>query len=158
MLRLSQNTCSAISQGGQLDQKAGTTSGFVLVPLFETISDIQNQLAAASYAVSHSIYIPTNSAVSETWQIAGVSVRYGTASTSGTLQVEVAGATIAIGSGVNQLTGTIDLSTTDNTTKNGTLVATPTVFGAGSAINLIYAGTVTNLLNAVVSIDLQRVS
>lgn len=157
MLRVSQYV-DGIAQGAQLDQKAAGTTGFVLVPLFETITDIQNQTAAASYAVSHPIYTPTNSNGNQTWQLAGVTVRFGTASTSGTLQVEVAAATIAIASGVNQLTGTISLAGTANTNVNGTLIAAPTVFGVGSTINLIFAGTVTNLLNATVAIDIQRVS
>lgn len=147
-----------IAQGAQLDQKPANTAGTVLVPLYETILDIQNQVAAATYAVSHTIFAPTNAAGSSTWQIAGVTVRFGTASASATLQVEVAGAGVAIAGGTNQLTGTISLAGTPATNANGTLNAAPTVFGAGAAINLIFAGTVTGLLNAVVSIDLARVS
>src|SRR5258708_628805 len=81
-----------------------TSTGVAMVLKFERISDIQNQVAAASYAVSHPIFVNDN--LGSTFKIAGVSVVFGTTSTSGTLQVEVATGTQAIGSGTNQLTGT----------------------------------------------------
>jgi len=132
----------------------GVTS--VLVPAYESVSDNQNQVAAASYAVSHTIYVNDN--VSGTYQVAGVSAVFGTASTSGTLQVEVATGTQAIASGTNQLTGTMSLSGTANTTVNGTVIASPTTITAGSRINLIFAGTVTNLANASIIVVLKRIS
>jgi len=84
----------------------GVTS--VLVPAYESVSDNQNQVAAASYAVSHTIYVNDN--VSGTYQVAGVSAVFGTASTSGTLQVEVATGTQAIASGTNQLNLSISVN------------------------------------------------
>jgi len=128
----------------------------VMIPKFEYAMDFQNQTAAASWAVSHTIYVNGNSG--DTYKVAGVSAVFGTASTSGTLQVEVATGTQAVGAGTNQLTGTMSLSGTANTTVNGTVIASPTTITAGSRINLIFAGTVTNLANAAVNVILQRVS
>jgi hypothetical protein len=130
----------------------------VILPKYEVVQDLQNQLAAASYAVSHTVYVNDN--ISGTYLLAAVSVTFGTTSTSGTMQVEVATGTQAIASGTNQLTGTMSLSGTANTVVNGTLnaVASLTTISAGARINLIFAGTVTNLANAAVSIALQRLS
>lgn len=133
-----------------------TSSNVTMIPRYETIQDIQNQVAAASYAVSHTIFVNDN--VSGTYKIAGLTATFGTASSSGTLQVEVATGTQAIGSGTNQLTGTVSLSGTANTPVNGTVVATPTTIAAGNRVNLIFAGTVTGLANTCVSVVLQRVS
>jgi hypothetical protein len=131
-------------------------AGGVILPAYEVLNDVQNQVAAASYAVSHSIFVGDN--VSGTYQIAAVTVSFGTTSSSGTLQVEVATGTQVIGSGTNQLTGALSLSGTANTPVNGTLIASPTVIVAGARVNLIFAGTVTGLLNAIVTVALQRVS
>lgn len=131
------------------------TSG-ALIPKFETAQDAQNQTAAASYAVSHSIFVNDNTGA--TFRIAGVTASFGTTSTSGTLQVEVATGTQAIGAGTNQLTGTMSLSGTANTPVNGTVIASPTTITAGARVNVIFAGTVTNLANCIISIALQRLS
>lgn len=128
----------------------------IIVPVYELIGDNQNQVAAASYAVSHTIFVNDN--VSGTYKIAAVTATFGTTSTSGTLQVEVATGTQAIGAGTNQLTGTVSLSGTANTPVNGTIVASPTTIAAGSRVNLIFAGTVTNLANASITVALQRLS
>lgn len=133
----------------------GSTSSSYL-PAHTNASSNQNQVAAASYAVSHTVYVHPN--VTSTYQIAAVSATFGTASTSGTLQCEVATGTQAIASGTNQLTGTVSLAGTANTPVNGTMIASPTTIAAGSRINLIFAGTVTNLANAQVTIFLTRVS
>lgn len=121
---------------------------------YKTVSDCQNQLAAASYAVSHTIFVNDN--VSGTYEVAGVTATFGTASSSGTLQVEVATGTQAVASGTNQLTGTVSLAGSANTPVNGTLIASPTSIAAGSRVNLIFAGTVTNLANACITVALKR--
>ncbi len=130
--------------------------GGVMLPAYEILNDLQNQLAAASYAVSHTILV--NDALSGTYKVASVAVVFGTASTSGTLQVEVATGTQAIGAGTNQLTGAASLSGAANTTVNGVLIAAPTTITGGARINLIFAGTVTSLANAAVTVILQRLS
>lgn len=132
----------------------GTSTAYI--PAHASASSNQNQVAAASYAVSHTIYVHPN--VTSTYKIAAITATWGTASTSGTLQCEVASSTQAIASGTNQLSGTLDLSGTANTPVNGTLIASPTTISAGSRINLIFAGTVTNLANAQVTVFLQRIS
>lgn len=144
-------TVNSIKVGSASTGTAGT-----LLPTYELISDNQNQVAAASYAVSHTIFVNDN--VSGTYQIAAVSAVFGTASTSATLQVEVATGTQAIASGTNQLTGTVSLAGTANTTVNGTMITSPTTVTAGSRINLIFAGTVTSLANASVTVVLKRIS
>lgn len=133
---------------------SSTNNGFIPTNVF--VKDAQNQVAAASYAVSHTIFVCPN--VSGTYAIEGVSASFGTASTSGTLQVEVATGTQAIAAGTNQLTGTMSLSGTANTTVNGTMITSPTTISAGNRINLIFAGTVTNLANAIVTVVLRRIS
>lgn len=123
---------------------------------YEVITSTQNQVVAASYAVSHSIFVNDN--VSGTYQVAGVTANFGVTSTSGTLQVEVATGTQAVASGTNQLTGTMSLSGTANTPVNGTVIASPTTIVAGARVNLIFAGTVTNLANACITVALKRIS
>lgn len=147
---------NTIITGATSPGKSGTSAGVAIAPKFEVLTDTQNQVAAASYAVSHTIFV--NDSTSGTFKIAGVTATFGTASTSGTLQVEVATGTQAIGAGVNQLTGTVSLAGTANTPVNGTVIASPTTIAAGSRINLIFAGTVTNLANASVSVALQRLT
>lgn len=132
-------------------------AGAVIVPTYEYIQDVQNQVAAASYAVNHGIFAAPNS--NETWQVVAASVRFTTAGgASCAVTVEVAGAAVAPGSGTAQLTATMSLTGAANTTVNGTIIAAPTVISAGSSVNLVFSGTVTGLLGAVVTVVLQRLS
>lgn len=85
-----------------------------------------------------------------------VSVRFGTASTSGTLQIEVAGAAVAVGSGTSQLSSTISLAGTANTNNAGSLIGQPTVITPGAALNAVLGGTLTNLANCCITIELQE--
>jgi hypothetical protein len=137
---------------------AGTgniASGGVILPAYEIINDLQNQVAAASYAVSHTIYVNDN--VSGTYKIAAITAVFGTTSSSGTLNVEVATGTQAIASGTNQMSAAMSLSGTANTVVNG-VITTQTTVSAGARINLIFAGTVTGLANAAITVVLQRLS
>ena len=131
------------------------TEGGLILPNVLLVQDAQNQVAAASYAVSHTVFVNTNA--SGTFRISGITAVFGTASTSGTLNVEVATGTQAIAAGTNQMSSTISLAGTANTVVNGT-ITTQTTISAGARINLIFAGTVTNLANAQVGIVLQRLS
>lgn len=151
---LEQNVPGVMSFGLRTNKTA--TFGGSVVGLYEPVLDLQNQVAAASYAVSHTVYL--NDAVSGTYQVAGVSAVFGTASSSGTLQVEVATGTQAIASGTNQLTGTVSLAGTANTVVSGTLIASPTTVSAGARINLIFGGTVTSLANAAITVLLKKIS
>lgn len=144
-----------VRNGGLATNKPVYFGGNV-VGYIEPLQDVQNQVAAASWAVSHTIFVNDN--VSGTYKVSAVSAVFGTASSSGTLQVEVATGTTAVGSGTNQLTGTMSLSGTANTTVNGTVIASPTTITAGARVNLIFGGTVTSLANAVVSVLLTKIS
>lgn len=144
------NTRKAASFGSTV-----TLTG-ALIGSYEPLQDFQNQTAAASYAVSHTIFV--NDSLTGTYKVAAASAVFGTASTSGTLQVEVATGTQAVAAGTNQLTGTVSLAGTANTVVNGTIIASPTTISAGARVNLIFAGTVTNLANCAISVVLQKIS
>lgn len=124
----------------------------VFVPAYEYVQS--STLTSAS--ASQTIWV--NPTVGGTYKVVAATVTQGTASTSGTMQIEVATGTQAIASGTNQLTGTMSLAGTANTPVNGTVIASPTTIAAGSRVNIILAGTLTNLANCVVSITLQRIS
>lgn len=127
-----------------------------LVPVTYTV-DIAG-LGASS--TSQTVFIADASYI-----VDSVSVSYGTASTSGTMQVEKATGTQAVGSGTNVLQGTFNLATTANTTYStlgsspaAALVTNPNTLtmAAGNRLNLIFAGTMTSLANCCVVIQLRR--
>lgn len=155
MKRLSRYV-EALRLGAVIDSKApagGAAAGqTIILPVYET----EQVFGLGASSASQTIYVCDN--VSGSFVIAAVVETHGTASASGTMQVEVATGTQATGSGTNQLTGTITLAGTANTPVNGTLIATPTVITAGSRINIIIAGTMTSYANAAVVITLQRVA
>lgn len=134
------------------------------MPLAGTISPAWSPISYYEYvsvpltasSTSLTAYVAPNDGT--TWQVAAVSARFGTASSSGTLQVEVAAAATAVGSGTNQLTGTVSLAGTADTTVNGTVIASPTVISAGKAVNLVIGGTMTSLADCSVTVVLQRLS
>lgn len=129
----------------------GQQTTAVVLPKFETYTYVLTATTATFTAF-------VNDNVSGTFKVAGVTTSFSTASTSGTVQVEVATGTQAPASGTNQLTGALALSGTANTATNGVLVAAPTTIAAGNRINVIIAGTMTNLVNGIVTISLQRIS
>jgi|SRR5579872_406853 len=129
----------------------GSTSGILVQPY-----EIPNVALLSATSTSFTLWLNPN--VGGTYKVVGASAVFGTASSSGTLQVEVATGTQAVGSGTNQLTGTVSLSGTANTTVNGTVIASPTTITAGSRVNLILAGTMTSLANCSVSVVLQRLT
>lgn len=138
--------------GAQPDFKNPLTGQLVVMPLYETEQSFNLGASSTSFTMF------VNDGLSGTYQIAAVAVVFGTASSSGTLQVEVATGTTAVGSGTNQLTGTVSLSGTANTAVNGTLIAAPTAIAAGSRVNVILAGTMTSLANCCVNVVLQRIA
>ena len=92
--------------------------------------------------------------------VLGVVVRFETASSSGTLQIEETPSGTAVGSGTNLLSGTISLAGTAATNTYGT-VATLTggavgypgsITPVGYTISAIIGGTMTSLAGAVVTI------
>ncbi|MEK7570450.1 MAG: hypothetical protein AAB515_03385 [Patescibacteria group bacterium] len=81
------------------------------------------------------------------YQLTSTRCTYALAALSGgTLQVRVETGTAAPGTGTAQLTGTLDLSSTINTTLAGTVVGSPTTIAPGDRISLDLGGTLTNLL------------
>lgn len=153
MKRLSRYV-EALRLGAVIDGKApagGSLAGnTVVVPMFE-----QLQVTGLG-ATSTSLTAYVNDNISGTFVVSAVAAVFGVASTSGTLQVEVATGTQAVASGTNQLTGTVSLAGTAVTTVNGTLIAAPTTIAAGSRVNIILGGTLTSLANCAVTITLQR--
>lgn len=159
MTRKTENYIPQIKWDGINTNKNATFGGTVtlngnVIGYATSAQYTQGPAAAASWAVSTTIFV--NDSLTGSYQVAAVSEVHGTASTSGTLQVEVATGTQAIGAGTNQLTGTMSLSGTANTPVTGTLIASPTTITAGSRVNLIFAGTVTNLANATINVILRK--
>lgn len=109
---------------------------------------------SATSVSQHAFVAPSTDAK---YKVVSVSARFKTASTSGTLNVEVAKTTVATGSGTNQLGTALSLSGTADVTVNGQ-VTNPTIFDYTSVLNLIFAGTMTSLADCVVSILLERVN
>lgn len=155
-MKLLSRYVEALRLGAVIDSKApagGTAKGqSVILPVYET------EQVFGIGASSTSLTCFVNDTVSGQYVIAGVSVVFGTASTSGTLQVEVSTGTQAVGGGANQLSAPISLSGAANTTINGTVVATPVVVAAGARVNIILGGTLTGLSNMCVTFVLQRVA
>lgn len=138
---------------GNVTTSAGEfIQGTVIVPAFE----YAQSGTLTSSSTSQTIWVCPN--VGGTYQVAGATVTQGTASASGTVQIEVATSTQAIGSGTVQLTGTMSIAGTANTPVNGTVIASPTAIVAGARVNIILAGTLTSLANCVVEVVLQRIS
>jgi hypothetical protein len=124
-------------------------------------------IPAAANAVNQVVFIspPAPSAATGAlplgqYSLVSASVRFGTASTSGTLQIERTPSGTAVGSGTNLLAGTLALSGTANTVASqfpsASLSAANQILTPGDALSLIFAGTLTNLANAVVTVVVAR--
>lgn len=79
------------------------------------------------------------------------------ADTAGTLQVEVLTTGQDADAGVDQLTATIDLSGTADTPLAGTVIEPPTLIKPGNMVGVVLGGTLTNMVNACVTVHLERV-
>ncbi len=92
------------------------------------------------------------------FELVGVSEVHTTASTSGTLQLEKCTGTTAPGSGTDLLSATISLAGAANTVLTGSLGTTRAdrIFVSGDRLALDFGGTVTNLVNAIITIRLKR--
>lgn len=142
-------------------------AGAPVIAKLQVMEPVNFYAAAAANAVTQTLFVgpPAASSASGllplgTYQILGVSVVFSTASTSGTLQLEKATGTQAPGAGTALLTGTVSLSGTANTVVNGTVVTNPNTLtiNAGDRLNVIIAGTVTNLVNLCADIYVLRVT
>lgn len=142
-------------------------AGAPILARLQVMEPVNFYAAAAAQAVTQTLYIcpPAASAATNfpplgTYQVIGVSAVFSTASTSGTLQLEKATGTQAPGAGTALLTGTMSLSGTANTVVNGTVVANPNTLtlNPGDRLNVIIAGTVTNIVDLCADVYMIRVS
>lgn len=131
--------------------QSGGTSRSTKSNLIPLEHNINVQLTASS--ASQQIFV-----ADDYYQLVAVKEAHGTASTSGTLQVEHLTGTQASGAGTSMLTGTMSLSGTANTVISGTLVSTLSTLqlAPGDRLGLVIAGTMTNLANCAVSLFLKR--
>ena len=129
-----------VAPGGLTVNSAPVTTPLI-VPL--TASDVSKAVFIADRA-----YVVT-----------GVKAVFGTASASGTLNVEKLTGTTAAGSGTAMLTGTLSLSGTPNTVLSGTLTGTTATLtlAAGDRIGVVLAGTLTSLATCHADIYLRPV-
>lgn len=144
-MRLLSRYNEAVRLGAQLDIKTPTGTR-ALVPVYEVVTI--NLTASATAFVCDTL--------SGSFVVAGVEAVFGNTTTSGTLQVEVATGTTALGSGVNQLVTPISLAGVANTALAGSVVSPLTTVTTGSRVNVILGGTLTGLANLSVNVVLQR--
>jgi hypothetical protein len=148
----------------ELNNGAGAPT-LVSSQLFESVTI--NNIAAAG-ATNQVLWTAPPAASAATgalplgsYKLLGVSLRYSTASTSGTLQIEKTPSATAVGSGTNQLAATVSLSSTANTVNSGfpaTNVASANqLIGPGDSLSAIFAGTVTNLVGLTITLYIARV-
>lgn len=109
-------------------------------------------LLDAATAVDRNVFV-----AHRPYQLISIEEAHGTASSSGTLDLEKCTGTTAPGSGTSMCTGTLNLAGTANTTVAGTPSATVanTKLADGDRLAFDFGGTVTNLVGAVVTIVLR---
>lgn len=146
------NGAGGTNSGGNINLVPGTavstgTPGEVQVAGDSGLIFINTALVAAS--ATQSIFVATRPV-----RVKALSRTFGTASTSGTLQLEKIPSGTANASGTNLLTGTVALSGTTNTVASGTLIGTVAslTLAAGDRLGFVIAGTMTNLANCMVSV------
>lgn len=101
--------------------------------------------------------IPTIFFIADTtYKVLQVQEVHTTASSSGTLQVEQLTGTTAPGSGTNLLSATVSTAGTANTVVTGAVKGIATI-AAGDRLALVSGGTQTGLVNAIVTVLLQKV-
>lgn len=147
----------ALGQSTTISQ-ASVNGQDVKVPVYAVVVSVPN-LAAAS--TSQTAFVSDGA-----YKFEKAVVNFGTASSSGTLQLEHATGTQAVGGGTNMLQATMSLAGTANTPLNtstsGAAYAPVTnintlTLAAGDRVNLIFGGTMTSLANCNVTLYLSRV-
>lgn len=119
------------------------------------IFEAQQGVVASNWAVTGYVWVNP----SGTYVVRRLTTRYKTAGGSGcTLNVSVDPSGTAGGAGTAQLSAAIDMTQAADTPYNGALIATPTTIAAGSALSLVFAGTVTGLAYCAVDIEIERLS
>lgn len=90
--------------------------------------------------------------------VVSVKERHSAASTSGTVDVKKAPSGTSIAGGTSVLSGTISTAGAANTNVAGSLSATiaNTKLAAGDSLGCVSGGTLTNLANLVVTVELRR--
>lgn len=132
---------------------AALSIGGAIVPTLEYVTS--QSFAAATFANGqYPIYTFPNDGF--TWKVAFASLRFSTASSSGTVDVQFAASGTALSSGTTVLNGTMSTAGTANTAVNATMAASPPTIAGGAALLLVSGGTVTGLVNLVVTVALQR--
>lgn len=108
----------------------------------------------AATAVTRSAFI-----ADAAYQVAGVNIVFGVASSSGTFAIEKLTGTTAPGSGTTMLTGTLSTAGTANTVAAGTLTATTATLqlAAGNRVGFVFTGTETSLVGLQVTLSLTRI-
>lgn len=91
----------------------------------------------------------------EDFKITEVSLRFSTTSTSGTATLYKANNGTALSSGT-AITNSIPISGTANTNVSGTFVANTTNITKGQSLGIVFAGTVTNIVGLVISINITK--
>lgn len=121
-------------------------------------------VALSATSTSQTVFTaPASAGLNGQYKFIWATVRFGTQSTSGTLQIEKAASGTAVGGGTNLLQGTMALSGTANTPTHSSGAAAPVTnpntvtLSAGDSLNFIIAGTMTGLANCLVTIWLARV-
>lgn len=133
----------------------GLSVGGAIVPTLEYVTS--QSFAAATFANGqYPIYVFPNDGF--TWKVVYASLRFTTASSSGTVDVQFAASGTALSSGTTVLNGTMSTAGTANTVVNGTMAASPPTISGGAALLLVSGGTVTSLAGLIVTVGLQRLS
>lgn len=102
------------------------------------------------------VWTPPTKDANARFRLNAASARWGTASSSAKLQLEVATGNTALGSGVSQLDTALDTSATaDVPVHSG--VSNPTLFGNTDSLNLTISGTKTSLADCVVCLEIEKV-
>lgn len=112
------------------------------------------QVSTAAQSVNQTIFV-----ADAAYQVTGVKMVWGTASSSGTATVEKLTGTTAPGSGTAMLQSTISTAGTANTVTAGTLTATTATLqlAAGDRIGFVQSGTQTGLVGLNVVVTLKRI-
>ena len=107
-----------------------------------------------------SLTAPIRAALGSKWQVVGVSAVWGTASTSGTIDVLKAATGTADNAGTTLLQGTIDGSTTAATPNSGSLVTNQTTLqlGVNDRILVAWGGNCANWVDVTVQVYVVRIA
>jgi hypothetical protein len=143
----------SLFQGENAALGSQATAGGNIIPNTEPVTFVAQ---AAGQAITQAIFMPDNAA---SYQVIGVQVVFGTASTSGTVTIEKLTGTTAPGGGTALLTGTVSLAGTANTVLTGTLITNTSTLtiASGNRLGIVFGGTLTNLVGALVVVSLKRV-